>query len=245
MALATPMTSTRGLLLAGLGWIAVLVSGCSPWDDSPLLTLEQSVIGGDSEALTLKVESAGGLVEVLGGAEAQLEALFEFDNERMRPQLRQRVEGERLSVDIDQPDFGGPTRRSRNYWHLGLGVQRPVDLQVSLGIGEIRCLPGFTPLENLNLHVGTGDMIVDLSRVALSEEGLKGVLDVGNGQIVLRLPPKAGIRLRTKVVAGDVQALGLDEKDGTFVNAAWSEGQQDLDLVVTGGISVVTVELGF
>ena len=88
---------------------------------------------------------------------ALLEASFEFNRERLRPEVDYRVIGEKGVLEVRHGrrrgfNFG----RTRNRWDLSLGTSLPLDLDVDLGAGRSDLDLRGLQLQRLEVNMGVG-----------------------------------------------------------------------------------------
>src|SRR5512143_3779697 len=117
-------------LLIGLVLFTALLAGCSSGTRVGELQSEsQSVELGDAKSVIVKINMSAGDLEVTGGAEKLLEADFNYNVAKLKPE----VEYTDSTLVVQQPEVNGlpalqVTTDFRNEWGLHLYDGVPINL---------------------------------------------------------------------------------------------------------------------
>jgi len=228
------MTLTRigtiGTILLVLG----LAAGC----DEPrnMMTETRSVALAGATRAEVRLSMGAGELRLRGAEQAALlEASFEFNRERLRPEVDYRVFGGKGILEVR------PARRrginlgtTRNRWNLVLGNAVPVDLNIDLGAGESDIDLRGIELERVELDMGVGEVHLDLRGPRAS--GFLVKIDGGVGSAKLALPFEVGVRVKVDGGLGSVDARGLTKRAGIYVNEAYGKSPVTIEVDIDAGI---------
>lgn len=217
----------------------LLLTGLAAACDEPrnVTTETRSVALEGATQAEVRLEMGAGELR-LGSAEqpALLEASFEFNRDRLRPEVLYRVVGGKGVLDVRQGrrhgiNFG-PTK---NRWDLTLGRAVPLDLTVNLGAGQSDLDLRDLKLEKVEIDMGVGEVNVDLRGPRASSLRLK--IDGGVGSAKLALPSEIGVRVKVDGGLGSVNPHGLTKQSGgVYVNDAYGKSPVSLEIEVDAGI---------
>ncbi|HSA94812.1 MAG TPA: toast rack family protein, partial [Acidobacteriota bacterium] len=164
-----------------------------------------------------------------------LEASFEFNRERNRPEVDYRLIGGKGRLEVRHArrrgfNFG-PTR---NRWDLLLSRAVPVEFDINLGAGKSDLdLRGFK-IERLEIDMGVGEMNLDLR--GPHARSFDVTIDGGVGSARLELPSEVGVRVKVDGGLGSVDARGLTKVSGAYVNEAYGKSPVTLEVSIDAGI---------
>jgi hypothetical protein len=166
---------------------------------------------------------------------ALLEASFEFNRERLRPEVDYRVIGEKGVLEVRHGrrrgfNFG----RTRNRWDLSLGTSLPLDLDVDLGAGRSDLDLRGLQLQRLEVNMGVGEMALDLRGPHAADFRVK--IDGGVGSGKLALPAEVGVRIKVDGGLGSINVHGLKKEGGAYVNDAYGRSPVTIDVDINAGI---------
>jgi hypothetical protein len=166
---------------------------------------------------------------------ALLEASFEFNRERNRPEVDYRKFGDKGILEIRHArrhgiNFG-PTR---NRWDLILGNAVPVDLKIELGAGHSDIDLRGLKLERVEINMGVGETVLDLRGPHAS--GFLVKIDGGVGSAKLALPSEVGVRVKVDGGLGSVDTHGLTKQSGAYVNDSYGKSPVTIEVDINAGI---------
>jgi hypothetical protein len=166
---------------------------------------------------------------------ALLEASFEFNRERLRPEVSYRVLGGKGVLDIRHGRSRGiHIGNTRDRWDLVLGRAVPVDLDIDLGAGHSDIDLRGLELEGVDLDMGVGEADLDLR--GPHAKGFLVKIDGGVGSAKLYLPAEVGVRVKVDGGLGSVNPHGLVKQGGAYVNDAYGKSPVTIDVDINAGI---------
>lgn len=167
---------------------------------------------------------------------ALLEASFEFNRERNRPEVVYRVSGDKGILEVRHARRHGVNFGPiRNRWDLVLGRTVPLDLDIDLGAGH-------GEIDLRGLEIGRVDMDMGVGEVNLDIRGPRAAgfpikIDGGVGSARLLLPAEVGVRVKVDGGLGSVNPRGLTKQSkGVYVNDAFGRSAVTIDVDIDAGI---------
>jgi hypothetical protein len=166
---------------------------------------------------------------------ALLEAEFEFNRERLRPEVDYRVLGDKGLLQVRQGRHRGVNFGStRNRWELTLGRAVPIDLDINLGAGQSEIDLRGLALQRVEIDMGVGEMSLDLRGPHAAGFSVKIGGGVGSGK--LDLPAEVGVRVKVDGGLGSVNVHGLRKEGGAYVNDAYGRSPVTIEVDINAGI---------
>ena len=167
--------------------------------------------------------------------EPLLEASFEFNRERNRPEVDYRLIGDKGRLEIRHARHRGFSFGStRNRWDLRLSRAVPVELAVDLGAGQSDLDLRGLKLERVEIDMGVGEMTLDLQ--GAHERSFDVRIDGGVGSATLHLPTEVGVRVKVDGGLGSIDVHGLTKQSGAYVNDAYGKSAVTIEVDIDGGI---------
>jgi len=238
------MRMTKLWLLATVATV-VGTAACVGDHDLPvgeLQTETRSVKLGDAKTVRAEIHMGAGEMKLAGGARELLEAEFSYNIARWKPEVEYSVSGERGSLTIRQPEGSGGAMGPRQYqWDLHFNNKVPLELSVNLGAGKAELTLGSLALRNLDLNMGVGEAVVDLTGDWKND--LEAHIKGGVGKATVRLPRDVGVEVHAKGGIGEVRPGELHKHNGAYVNEAYGKSPVTLRVNVEGGIGEINLEL--
>lgn len=235
--------NTKPGLLAVMATL-VVVSACTI-GNVPIGELEtetKSVELGDAKAVRVEIHMGAGELKVGGGAAKLLDADFAYNVARWRPEVDYTVTDGQGRLEIRQPATGGSMGRMRYEWDLRLKNSVPMEMSVELGAGRADLTLGGLTLSSLDLKMGAGETVVDLTGDWKND--LRARIRGGVGKATLRLPRDVGVRVHAEGGIGAINAHDLKKDGGAYVNEAFGKSDVTLNVDVKGGVGEINLELG-
>ena len=201
------------------------------------------VEGADSVKANLRL--AIGELDVGGGAAENrlMEADFAYNVAAWEPSVDYGVVGDSGALEVRQRGLteGIPTQDVRNEWDVRLSEDVPVDLAVQMGGGVGNLDLDGLDLTGLNLDVGAGSTRVDLS----GDWGrdLSATVRGGAGEVTVLLPGRMGVRVNAGTRLGRVNAEGFQRDGEAYVNDAYGDSGNTLEVDITGGVGQINLQL--
>jgi len=182
-----------------------------------------------AQAVEVHVNIPGGKFEVSGGAEALLEAEFEYEKAEWAPEIDYRIQNNKGILELsvsdknswnwDFSDEGGDwgSDGDRNKWDLHFSDEVPLDLSLKVGAMDGDFDLRDLMLQGFHMEVGAGDVEIDLrSRWTGNTEA---VIKVGAGELDLKLPSNIGVAVVAENGVGSIDIAGLTKVDGEEVES--------------------------
>jgi len=167
---------------------------------------------------------------------ALLEASFEFNRERNRPEVLYRVSGGEGILEVRQARRHGVNfGRTRNRWDLVLGRTVPLDLDIDLGAGHSDIDLRGLEIGRVEMDMGVGEVNLDVRGPHAASFPIK--IDGGVGSAKLLLPSEVGVRVRVDGGLGSVNPRGLTKQSkGVYVNDAYGRSAVTIEVDIDAGI---------
>ena len=181
-----------------------------------------------------------GTLLLSGGAADVLEASFTYDDADWGPpRVDYAVEpGGQAKLAVEQIATGRPAmRQGRSDWVVRLNPLLTTRLSVKVGAGKASIALGGMALEQLRIESGVGELEVVLRGEWRGP--LQAFIKAGIGDITLRLPRAAGVRIQTSVGLGSIEPYGLTRDGSAYTNALFGRGAADLDITLEGGMGKI------
>jgi len=236
-----PVTRLSLLLMVLPLW---LIAGCSTedWDAGPPRTESQTVKLGDAKSARVEIDMPAGELSVGSGAKELLEADFSYGRPSSRPEVEYNVSGGQGQLTIREPGSGHGRGRGHNKWDLHLSNKVPLELKVEQGAGRTRLTLGGLSLSRLDVDLGAGETIVDLT--GDWKNNLTANIDGGVGRATVRLPSDVGVRATAHGGIGAINVRGLIKNGDAYVNEAYGKSPVTVEVKVEGGVGEINLELG-
>jgi hypothetical protein len=218
--------------------ILLLIGLAAACDEPRNMMSETKTVSLDGAARAeVRVQMGAGEMRLNSADQAALlDASFEFNRERNRPEVLYRVSGDKGTLEIRQArrhgvNFG-PTR---NRWDLVLGRTVPVDLDIDLGAGHSDIDLRGLEIGRVDMDMGVGEMNLDVRGPHAASFPIK--IDGGVGSAKLLLPSEVGVRVRVDGGLGSVNPRGLTKRSkGVYVNDAYGRSAVAIDIDIDAGI---------
>jgi len=230
-----PLSAVLVMTLAAAG---CQIDGGYP--TGPAATESRSVELGDAKSVQVELHMGAGELKLAGGAKNLLDADFTYPLPRGKPDVRYRVTAGRGHLTIRQPEGWGGPRGGRYVWDLRLKDNVPLELEVHLGAGRSDLTLGSLALTKLDVHMGVGECIVDLT--GDWKEDLSASIQGGIGSATVRLPEDVGVKVRAKGGIGEIRRGPLKPQGDFYVNDAYGKSSVTLHVNIEGGIGEIRLE---
>lgn len=219
--------------------LALAAFGAACEEPGPRMTDTQTVALEGADRAEVLIHMGAGELELRGAdQEPLLEASFEFNRERNRPEVGYRVTGGKGRLEVRHPRRRGVNfGTTRNRWDLVLSRAVPLELDVDLGAGRSDLdLRGFK-IGRIDIDMGVGEMELDLQ--GRHERSFDVKIDGGIGSARLRLPAEVGVRVKVDGGLGSVDVHGLTKRSGAYVNDAYGKSPVTIEVDVDAGIGSI------
>lgn len=214
------------LIIAGIG-----LSLQSP---SRVVQDVQTVDRQGTEPVRVHIQMPAGEMKLSGGAGKLMEANFNYDQAEGKPQISYHLSGGEGQLDLTQPGKKFHFGPSRNSWDLRLKNDVPLELKVEMGAGRSDLKLGDLSLSRLEMNMGAGEIIADLT--GDWKKDLDAEIHGGVGHALIRLPVNVGVRVHATGGIGSINANGLKREGDEYVNEMYGKSPVTLSLDVAGGV---------
>ncbi|HLG96993.1 MAG TPA: toast rack family protein [Bryobacteraceae bacterium] len=217
-----------------------MLSGCvSDFEGrGPAQTETESIDLDKTESVAVQLRMGAGELSVRGGSPKLMDGEFSFRRLAMRPQVHYDATGFRGRLRVEEPS-GVHTRNSRYRWDLRFNDDKPLDLEVEFGAGEGRLELGSLNLRSADIHMGVGELRLDLRGTPKNSYTVN--LRGGVGEATVYLPQGVGIVADAQGGIGGITARGLEKRDGEYVNSAYGQSRTTVRLDIRGGIGAINL----
>jgi hypothetical protein len=221
----------------------LVLAGCNMenWDAGPPQTESQTVKLGEAKSARVEIDMPAGELSVEGGARELLEADFSYPSRSPRPQVEYDVSASQGRLTIRQPGSVHGRGSGHNRWDLHLSNKVPLELKVDQGAGRARLTLGGLSLSRLDMDIGAGETIVDLSGDWKND--LTANIEGGVGRATVRLPSEVGVRASAHGGIGAIHVHGLKKDGDGYVNEAYGKSPITVKVQVEGGVGEINLEL--
>ena len=229
----------RLLLVAALLSLLAL-AGCSidVGPTGPAETENRSVDLDQSELVRVQLKMGAGELSVRGGAAKLMEGEFTYNRPRLRPEIRYDATGFRGHLVVQEPSNVRHTN-SKYRWNIRLNDAKPMDLVVDFGAGDGRLDLGSLALRSVEIHMGVGELRLDLRGTPKNDYTVS--VRGGVGEVTIYLPDGVGIVADAQGGIGGISARGLQKRDGRFVNDGYGHSKVTVRLDIRGGIGAINL----
>jgi len=234
--------SRSGLALAGASVLlsAWMLNGCGSdfGPPGPERSETREVELDNSEEVRAEIRMGAGEMRVHGGAAKLLEARFRYNRLRMRPEVSYHGSGFRGNLVVEEP-HGVQGATNRYEWDLGFNNDKPLDLEVNCGAGETRLDLGELRLRRVFVHMGVGELRMDLRGMPKNDYEVS--INGGVGEATIYLPGNNGVGIQAEASGGigEISASGLQKHGGRYVNDALGHAKATIRLDIHGGIGEI------
>jgi hypothetical protein len=168
-----------------------------------------------------------------------MDADFEYNVPSWRPIVRYNSSSFRGEVLIEQPGHSGGMHDVTYKWDLRLNDKVPLEIVTHLGAGEAHMNLGSVNLRNVEMHMGVGEVELDLRGRPTHDYNVE--IHGGIGQAVIHLPATAGIVANAAGGIGNIDVRGLEKRDGRWMNSIYGHSPVTIHVDVKGGIGNITL----
>lgn len=237
------MKTKRNCWRAAALLAALALAGCQPppgppgEDRTERVTIEQARAAG-AERISADIQIGMGELRVSGGAREFLEAEFSYSAPALKPQVRFDESGFRRRLVISHGNPPPALGNVRNRWDIRLGGGVPLDLEVRCGAGDNRLDLREVPLRSLEMHLGVGEVNVDLRGKFATDVDARIYGGIGRAVVLV---PASGVEASAAGGIGHISVTGLEKKDGKWVGGPPGKTGGRLRLEVKGGIGEIEI----
>lgn len=195
---------------------------------------------GDADSAAVLINLTAGELALGGGADGLLDATFQYNIDKWKPQVNYVVNGNQGTLTIEQPrDSIAVNETVLSDWRINLGNGVPIDLKVETAAGDGTLDLRGLDLTALDVRVGAGNADIDLSDSL--DHDLHARIDTGFGNLSLKLPDDMGVQIDAQTGIGGLTSAGLTQDGDTYVNEAFGSAPHTLFLEIDSGIGSIVL----
>jgi hypothetical protein len=193
---------------------------------------------GGAASVRVECQMGAGELYIRSGAQALLEAEFDYSQTSGQPIVKYTVADDRGDLSIRQPEsIQGLFHRFR--WDIRLGGNIPMDLHIQLGAGKGECSLGGLDLTKLVIEMGAGDFRLDLG--GSWQRDLDVRISSGVGRLVVLYPKESGVKIDIGPGLSVVNASGLKVDSRTYENEAYGKTPATVRIDISKGIGEINL----
>jgi len=220
------------------------LTGCIHVEQTgPLQTDSKSFDLDKSEIVKLDLRMGVGELRVKGGSSKLAETTFEYNVPSWKPTVDYSSTGFRGTLKIEQKSTskGAFGDNQKNKWDIRVNDTVPIDYDFRFGVGEADLDLGSTNIRSVELHMGVGEVKMNL--VGTPKKDYTVNIRGGVGEATIKLPRNVGIVADAKGGIGGIHTTGLVEDGGRYVNEAYRKhtSQVTVRLDIRGGVGAINL----
>jgi hypothetical protein len=222
---------------------ALVICGCSDADVrfGPPQHQTRTIDLDKAEIVRVTLKMGAGELSVSGGSTRLLDADFDYDGASRQPVVQYHSTGVRGDLTVEQPPFSGP-RHGDYQWDLRLNNRVPLDVVTNLGAGEARLNLGDLTLRSVEVHMGVGELTLDLR--GSPRRDFDVTIHGGVGQATVYVPAGAAISATAQGGIGSISVEGLEKRNGRWINPAHEHAAATIHLDIKGGVGEIRLVAG-
>lgn len=202
--------------------IIVFISGCMP---SSNYMKAQTIQQGAAESVKIQIKMHSGELKVSGGGDALLTAQYYYEVPTLRPEVNYEVidrQGELVVEQVAVPTIGMFSKEGgANAWDLRLDRDVPIDLSLDFGSGQGLLLLNQISLKRLEVKLGDGQLVIDLTGERQSDLSVR--LHIVEGKLKFKLPKDIGVKVNVQRGVYNIKPGELIQQNGSYVNQLFGE----------------------
>jgi hypothetical protein len=199
----------------------------------------KSVELGKFESARLELKMGAGELRMSGGSPKLAEADFDYNVAAWKPIFTSHTGGLRADVKVEQP--GGATSFGdiQYKWRMRLNDQVAWDITTHLGAGEAHLDLGSVALRSVEVHMGVGQLSLDLR--GTPKHSFDVEIHGGVGEARIYLPKSAGISATAHGGIGEISVEGLEKRGDRWVNTELERSPVNIHLSANGGVGSIRI----
>ena len=235
---------SKSLVIAALtGLLGFGGSACVLVEAGPLEHEEATIDLDHARRTRVTLQMGVGELDVRGGSAKLVQAKFAYNVNHWKPNVRYTVAGSQGELEIRQTSDRGAFGNAENRWDVALNDAHPIDLVTHFGVGRATLSLGTMNLIGVRLHVGVGEVEVDLR--GTPKESYRVDINGGVGAATIHVPSHVNIDARARGGIGGIDVRGLTlESSGRWVNRAAPADAPTIRLDIKGGVGEIRIVAG-
>ncbi len=223
---------------------ALSLTGCVHMESTGPMQKETKSFDLDkSEIVRAELHMGVGEMRISGGAAKLAEANFEYNIPSWKPSVEYTSTGFRGNLKIEQKSSskGSFGDSQKNLWDVKFTDTVPIDFDFKFGVGEATLNLGSVNIRSLELHMGVGEVKMDLRGKPKKDYTVN--IRGGVGEATIHLPKDVAIVAEAKGGIGGIHTTGLTEEGGRYVNALYKrhDAPVTIRLDVKGGVGAINL----
>jgi hypothetical protein len=221
--------------------LLLLLAGCAGRvvAPGPIEHETQAIELDKTEMARVEIRMGAGELNVRGDSPRLLDAEFAYDNPALKPIVRYTPSSFRGQLTIEQPNVHSAGPASHYEWKLRLNNHLPLDVVTQLGAGNAEMNLGSLTLRSVELHMGVGNLDMDLRGSPKRDYDVQ--IHGGVGNATVRLPAGVGIVADASGGIGNIEARGLEKRGGQWVSRGREDAKVTIHLDIKGGVGNITL----
>jgi hypothetical protein len=138
---------------------------------------------------------------------------------------------------VEQPSESRGLNQGDYKWDLRLNERVPLDLVANLGAGEAHMKLGGLTLRSVEVHMGVGELNLDLRGNPTRDVDVQ--IHGGVGEATVYLPASVAIIASAKGGIGHIAVEGLEKRDGRWINPRHERAASTFRVDVAGGVGAI------
>lgn len=230
----------RAILLSAF---TLAITGCVHMESTgPLEKLSKSFEMDKSEIVRAEFHMGVGEMRVTGGSAKLADVNCEWNVPSWKPSVDYSSTGFRGTLRIEQKStskasIGGD---HKNRWDVKVNDTVPIDFDFRFGVGEADIKLGSANVRSLELHMGVGEVKMDLRGAPKKDYSVN--IRGGVGEATIYLPKDVAIVADAKGGIGGIHTTGLSEEGGRYVNQLYKKhAPVTVRLDIKGGVGAINI----
>jgi hypothetical protein len=199
----------------------------------------------NAQSARAQLKMGAGELNLTGGSEKLMEGEFSYNVPDWEPKVSYALSGKKGELVVKQGSAKGVglsgRARARNEWDIRLNDEVPTDLVVQLGAGESDLDLDSLTLSGVDLQMGAGKTMVDLTGDYTRD--FDATIEGGVGEATVLLPSEVGVKAKAQGGLGKINAKGLKKVGDSYVNDAYGESDTNLSVDVKGGVGEINLKV--
>ena len=222
-----------------LALAALASSGCviDVERTGPLDHDRQTIELDKAEMVRTELKMGAGELMVEGGSQKLMDGDFSYNVSSWKPSIKYTSSGVRGNLTVEQPHSVHAGGKIKYRWDLRLNDRVPMDLVAELGAGEAKLNLGDLNLRSVQVHMGVGQLRLDLRGKPSRDYSV--TIDGGVGQATVYLPRDVGVIANATGGIGNISVSGLQKRGDKWINDGRENASVMIHVDVHGGIGEI------
>lgn len=194
------------------------------------------------DEVVVNLEMGVGDLKVIGGGDDALYGHFEYTSKNWEPNIEEKTIGSKKNITIKQPSVSISNLSNETYkWNITAVKDLPLTFKLDSGVGRSEIDLQNTKLEELDIKMGVGEVILDLSDKYENDVDVN--IQGGIGSLVVKLPKDMGVKAD---VSGGIKSIKANDfiiKDDMLQNEAYDKNSKNINIKIEAGIGNIVLEI--